>query len=412
MFLRLHTRRPLLKRHLSTLPSTPTHSIYVSRSKDPFLNLSFEDWLFRHAPPDAPLLFLYHNDPCVVIGRNQNPWKEVNLEALRARKVPLVRRRSGGGTVYHDLGNTNFSIHLPRRTFDRKATANIVLRAVRALGIPAARINERNDIYVSSDKMNAYVSGSAYKIVSKRAYHHGTMLLSSRLDMLGDLLHVDKPTMRTAGVASLRAPVTNLHSLNQRATHNNFVHLMIEQFRRVYELGESPFHTSLRETEFWMGKKVGTKKIPPAPTTEENGVFEPQIVEEAAMQGVEDVRRGVEEMQSWDWLYGQTPQFTYTIERTFHWGAVTGEISSKHGRILSCALKLAQADTPSSSSIEPTGILSDIAKTAEGQVYGSWPQLSASASNNNNNKGWPPHLEKDEAMVREDVERWLAMMLR
>jgi lipoate-protein ligase A len=118
------------------------------------------------------LLLIYRNEPCVVIGRNQNPWKEVNMNALRAKDMPLVRRRSGGGTVYHvstgqvfavssaeyipvqDLGNTNFSIHLSRRTFDRRVTSQTVLRAVLSLGIDQARLNDRNDICVGVDKMS------------------------------------------------------------------------------------------------------------------------------------------------------------------------------------------------------------------------------------------------------------------
>lgn len=127
------------------------------------------------------------------------------MEALRAKKgVPFIRRRSGGGTVYHvsstflkakpaadlhgkDLGNVNFSIHLPRDEFDRHETAQVVLRAIRSLGIDA-NVNERNDICIKKEK----VSGSAYKIANKRAYHHGTMLVSTQLNTLGKLLHTDK----------------------------------------------------------------------------------------------------------------------------------------------------------------------------------------------------------------------------
>lgn len=79
----------------------PTHTIYVSESTNPYFNLSLEDWLFRNKPHSEPLLLLYRDTPCVVIGRNQNPWKEVNLPSVRAAGVPFIRRRSGGGTVYH-----------------------------------------------------------------------------------------------------------------------------------------------------------------------------------------------------------------------------------------------------------------------------------------------------------------------
>lgn len=134
--------------------------------------------LFRHKSPEQPLLLLYRDDPCVVIGRNQNPWKEVNIRASRRTGIPFIRRHSGGGTVYHvrlitphvraqspcapeetdeagrgqDSGNTNFSIHLPRASFDRHATAQVILRAVRSLGIDA-NVNDRNDICVGKDKI-------------------------------------------------------------------------------------------------------------------------------------------------------------------------------------------------------------------------------------------------------------------
>ncbi|PCH40972.1 Lipoyltransferase and lipoate-protein ligase [Wolfiporia cocos MD-104 SS10] len=288
----------------------PTHAIYVSTSTDPYFNLSLEDWLFRHAPHRAPLLLLYRDRPCVVFGRNQNPWKEVNLRAAREAGVPFIRRRSGGGTVYHDLGNTNFSIHLPRTSFDRHATAQVVLRAVCALGIDAS-VNDRNDICVGTYKMSArgrHVSGSAYKIVNNRAYHHGTMLLSTRLDLLGDLLRANKTTrqdtIHTKGVESVRSPVRNLQQFNPSIVHDEFVSAVVNAFREEY------------------------------------GVDEPicTVEEDEGTTGIEYIRTGMAELPSWDWAFGQTPEFTHTLQRTFQWGELTAEIHSKHGIILACAL--------------------------------------------------------------------------
>ncbi|KAI8849079.1 hypothetical protein BC829DRAFT_472928 [Chytridium lagenaria] len=122
---------------------------------------------------------MYRNDPCVVIGRNQNPWRECNVPLLRKTNIPLIRRRSGGGTVYHDLGNTNYSIHMPRHLFNRDLHAHLVSQALIDLDIPAT-VNSRHDITVHNKK----VSGSAYKVVNARAYHHGTMLIDTEIGEL------------------------------------------------------------------------------------------------------------------------------------------------------------------------------------------------------------------------------------
>ncbi|KAJ3740829.1 Lipoyltransferase and lipoate-protein ligase [Lentinula detonsa] len=296
---------PCYRSYSSPSIPTPQHSIYISKSTNPYFNLSFEDWfvLFRHKAPDKPLLLLYRDDPCVVIGRNQNPWKEVNLSALRAREgIPFIRRRSGGGTVYHDLGNTNFSIHLPRTSFDRHLTAQVILRAVRSLGIDAT-VNDRNDICVGKEK----ICWSAYKIVSQRAYHHGTMLISTQLDTLGDLLHNTKDTMETKGVASVRSPVRNLQQFKPTVTHEAFVDAVIHEFREEYEVRAVNDVDNCKDIEY--------------------------------------IQNGILELPSWDWAYGQTPEFTYTVSQAFEWGTVKAKIRSKHGLILDCDLSVSNTES-------------------------------------------------------------------
>ncbi|KII94603.1 hypothetical protein PLICRDRAFT_33404 [Plicaturopsis crispa FD-325 SS-3] len=326
-------RRRRLFSTSTTAPLKPTHSIYLSDSTNPLFNLSLEDWLFRHAPTEDPLLLIYRDDPCVVIGRNQNPWKEVNMAALKRTGIPFVRRRSGGGTVYHDLGNTNFSIHLPRAAFDRHATAQVALRAVRSLDIDA-RVNDRNDICVGSDK----VSGSAYKIVNRRAYHHGTMLISTQLDTLGDLLRSDKDTMITKGVASVRSPVCNLRRFSATVNHDAFTKAVIDAFREEYGIHEQTCVVSENEDT----------------------------------KGIEYIRAGMAELPSWEWAYGQTPEFVYTLQHAFEWGDLTAEIRSKHGIILSCAFKYANGEDATS-----TG-LGAVRKALEGQRYGFMQDYSES----------------------------------
>ncbi|RDB20159.1 Lipoate-protein ligase A [Hypsizygus marmoreus] len=333
LFRRVSARLHIAASRSYTAPSAQ-HSIYISNSTNPYFNLTFEDWLFRHKNSEEPLLLIYRDDPCVIIGRNQNPWKEVNFEALHARPgIPFIRRRSGGGTVYHDLGNTNFSIHLPRQAFDRHVTAQVVLRAVRSLDIDA-RINERNDICVGPDKM----SRSAYKIVNKRAYHHGTMLISSQLDILGDLLRTNKDTMVTKGVASVRSPVCNLQRFSDAISHDNFMNAVVHEFQKEYGLQSSP-----------------------------------QMIDQTEdLEILDYIRKGMDELRasllSWDWAYGQTPEFTYMIENSFKWGNMMVEIRSKHGIINSCAFNLMNTSLDETIVEEITGL----GRSLEGTRYGFW----------------------------------------
>ncbi|KAK0499549.1 hypothetical protein EDD18DRAFT_1069191 [Armillaria luteobubalina] len=358
-------------RRLSSSFSTPKYSIYVSQSTDPYFNLSVEDWLFRHKDPENPLLFIYRDKPCIVVGRNQIPWKEINLTALRDMpSVPFVRRRSGGGTVYHDLGNTNYSIHLPRHSFDRSVTAQIILRAVRSLGVNA-HVNDRNDICVESKKIRIqlshshqwsliHISGSAYKIVKNRAYHHGTMLISTQLETLGELLRSKKDSMLTKGVASVPSPVCNLRQHNDKISHEQFCEAAISEFRRVYDISE--------EVQ--------------------------RISENTDLVDLDDVHKGVTELSSWEWAYGQTPEFTYTKNVVFEWGNLAAKIQSKHGIILNSSVRISNAAASVSEGLIQE--IEDMAASLAGQRYGSIP---------------PDALISSGISPKEDVQWWLHDMM-
>lgn len=215
--------------HAQTSEPASRVQVYTSHSRDPYLNLSAEHFLLQNSHPDSTVLFLYTNDPCIVIGRNQNPWLEVNLglvRGFRARtdrrssnarsSVSLVRRRSGGGAVFHDGGNVNFSVICPPAAFDRNRHAEMVVRALRGLGVPTARFNERHDIVVDRGVPNAAetfkISGSAYKLTRLRSLHHGTCLLTSpNLAHIGRLLRSPaEPYVKARGVESVRSRICNV----------------------------------------------------------------------------------------------------------------------------------------------------------------------------------------------------------
>ncbi|CAG8582773.1 9905_t:CDS:10 [Paraglomus brasilianum] len=278
---------------------------YISQITDPWTNLAIEEWLFRHSDPDTIILYLWRNKPCIVIGRNQNPWKECNTKVARALNIPIIRRRSGGGTVIHDLGNTNYSLITPRNLFARKTNAEIVASALRKDGIPA-HVTERHDIagYKLLVKVKSSTTeqarsqqslGSAFKLIHSRAYHHGTMLISSNLEMLKQCLKVShKGILSTKGVESVTSPVININKINPYVTHERFCEIMLKEFSGVYSSDKQVVPTHLQEDFL-------------AP-------------------------------QTWDWTYGQTPEFTYEVSKSFDWARLKTFIKSRSGIVISITI--------------------------------------------------------------------------
>lgn len=152
-------------------------SVFISQSNDIFTNLALEDWLYKNTNfSNQHVLLLWRNNPCVVIGRHQNPWVEANIPYLTEVGIPLARRNSGGGTVYHDRGNLNLSFFSTKENYNRKYNLELIVRALfREFGVNAVA-NDRDDIVVK-DKYK--VSGTAAKLGRPSAYHHCTLLVNS-----------------------------------------------------------------------------------------------------------------------------------------------------------------------------------------------------------------------------------------
>lgn len=184
---------------------TPVTFVHRFASTNPWENLAREEaWLEVLGPGESALL-LYVNSPCIVLGKHQNPWREVRLADARARNIPLVRRSSGGGTVYHDEGNLNWSYLGPKAGYDRAEVTALVASALVPLGknlVPG----EKGDLFLGDKK----VSGAAYLYRRDRVLHHGTLLCQARLDDLRGVLGPTGDLMAWVGVASRPMPVTNL----------------------------------------------------------------------------------------------------------------------------------------------------------------------------------------------------------
>ena len=172
---------------------------------DPYINLATEEYLTMTAEEGVMTLFLWQNAHTVVIGRNQNPWRECSVEAIKRDGIYLARRMSGGGAVYHDMGNLNFTFIARDGLFDVQRQTEVILRSCRLLGIGAEKTG-RNDLTVDGRKFSghAYFSSRGYN------YHHGTIMIDVKSDDLSKYLNVPESKLRSKGVKSVRSRVTNL----------------------------------------------------------------------------------------------------------------------------------------------------------------------------------------------------------
>lgn len=172
---------------------------------NPYENLALEEHLTMNIGEDEVLLYLWQNAHTVVIGRNQNPWRECDVEAVKRDKVYLARRMSGGGAVYHDMGNLNFTFIARDELFDIEKQTDVILLACRLLGINAEKTG-RNDLTVEGRKF----SGHAYFSTGGFNYHHGTIMMNVVPEDLSKYLNVPDSKLRSKGVESVRSRVTNL----------------------------------------------------------------------------------------------------------------------------------------------------------------------------------------------------------
>lgn len=257
------------------------YSIYISRSSDPYLNLAIENWIYQDLPPTRCVLFLSRNRKSVVIGRFQNPWLECKVENLLKDNVSLVRRQSGGGTVYHDFGNTNYSFIVPAELYNLDAHYRVLLEALRQFGITAER-TERNDLYLAGKKF----SGSAFKKSARKIIHHGTLLHHGDTRRLYSYLSGTAVFSEAKGIPSVPAPVINLSEANPLIDHEAILEAVAGEYRLAAKAGGY-----LPEAGRFSGSL--------------------DISEDEALR-IDTVRAAYHEYRGWEWIFGKTPPFTQT----------------------------------------------------------------------------------------------------
>ena len=262
--------------------------LYFSDDPDGRLNLARDEWFLDHVGEDDLVLYFYINGNDVIIGKNQNPWKECALGRMEEDGVRLVRRVTGGGAVYHDAGNLNYSFIAGKNRYDKDRLHGLILDAVKSLGIDCC-FSGRNDLLAGGRKF----SGSAYCTRGNAHIQHGTLLISADLEKLSRYLTVDPRKIRAKGVDSVRSRVCNLSEYRPGLSVEDAADAVRAAFAREY-------------------RTFGPVNFPAA-----------------------ELARYEEKHLSRAWVYGETPPFDCEIDLRLPFGLIDAFLSVKDGRIVS-----------------------------------------------------------------------------
>jgi lipoate-protein ligase A len=262
----------------------------VTDDTNPYNNIAMEEYLLRNVEEGTCILYLWQNKHTIVIGRNQNCWKECKVAELEADGGHLARRLSGGGAVFHDMGNLNFTFLIPEEDYDVDKQLGVIVEACRLLGIHAEKTG-RNDITVDGKKF----SGNAFYKTDGRCYHHGTLMVQVDLENVSHYLNVSADKLKAKGVSSVKSRVTNLSEFHPGLTIETMRDTIIEAFQNVYGL---------------KAEKL-TKDALPKEILEERAKF----------------------FDSPAWKYGKHLPFSYAASKRFAWGDVDLHLQVKEGKI-------------------------------------------------------------------------------
>lgn len=269
--------------------------VICSRENDPRHNLALEEYLLKTVKPGQCILYLWQNQRTVVIGRNQNAENECRIQTLEGDGGHLVRRLSGGGAVYHDLGNLNFTFLVTQEDYDVARQTEVILRAVQLVGLRAEK-NGRNDLTVDGQKF----SGHAYYRTGDQCYHHGTIMVDVDMAPLEKYLNVSPLKLQAKGVKSVRSRVANLRDYLPDLTISRLNQALVEAFGSVYGLPV----TELRYEDL----------------------------------DQEAIAQGQARFSDPAWIYGDSRPLEVSREARFDWGILRLDYSQADGIITEAAL--------------------------------------------------------------------------
>ena len=266
--------------------------VYRSKCLDPYYNIATEKLLLESVEPGCCILYLWQNQNTVVIGRNQNAFAECRTSLLEEEGGKLARRLSGGGAVFHDIGNLNFTFLVRDEDYDEARQLSVIQNALLELGLETEK-SGRNDLLVNGMKF----SGNAYYHSKGQSYHHGTLLIDADMEKLSRYLTPSKAKLQSKGVASVRSRVTNLKALLPDLTCDKMADCMTTAFAKVY--GGTPEELTLNENDLLK------------------------------------IESDSQELSSWQWLYGVRMPFSFSLEDRFPWGSISLQLQVESGLIKS-----------------------------------------------------------------------------
>lgn len=256
----------------------------------PYNNLAIEEHLLLNCHKNECILYLWQNKHTVVIGRNQNAWKECLVSKLEEDEGHLVRRLSGGGAVYHDLGNLNFTFLVTKENYNLDKQLQVIVEAIDKFGVKAEK-SGRNDILIDGRKF----SGNAYYETGAQCYHHGTIMVNVNISELSKYLTVSKHKLQSKGVESVKSRVANLNEFNSEITVDLLKEKLLEAFEEVYKL---------------KAKTIKTTDL-----------------------DLKDIEGRRKKFESWDFKFGKKIDFEYEISERFEWGEILFQFKVNSGII-------------------------------------------------------------------------------
>lgn len=282
-------------------------SYLITTNTNPYENLALEKYLLENVGPDEIILYLWQNAKTVVCGRNQNIWKECKVDALLSDGGHPTRRLSGGGAVFHDLGNLNFTFLVSKENFDTDKQISVLAAACEMLGIKAEKTG-RNDVvaFLKNEEIGRKFSGNAFHELSgvktkdgiARKYHHGTIMIDVDSTLLDKYLNVDKEKYESKGVDSVVSRVCNLNQIRKDLTVEMMKDAMIKAFEKIYNL------------------KPTKMKLPDINLYKDDAVY----------------------FQSDEWLYKNNIKFDYRVHERYDWGDFDLRVKVDKGIISNIAL--------------------------------------------------------------------------